>query len=1062
MSKPASFRYTAFMSYSHGADGRLAPVLQAALHSIARPWYQRRSMHVFRDQTNLSANPGLWPKIEEALTESDFFVLLASPPAAGSTWVEREVSWWLQHRSSDKLLLVVTDGSLVWDDDRQDYDWTQTTALPNGLAGRFPSEPLHVDLRWTRSMPTWSRRDERFRNAVLDIGAPLLYTEKDELDGADIRQQRRNRRLAFAAVSAVALLSLAAAGFGGFAWHRNQLALSRQEAAKASVMSTENVDALPRSALVAARAVQRVNDLPVSTLADAFEANQSLYRILELMGPAPSHEQSFEGLLDIVVGPRGRYAATIPYEGSAEIYEVPGRAPVAALGPTSSVDHLSNKVRGLAFSGDEARVAGVVGGGVSATVWTLPEGEEVFSTPLDGGGVVALSLSDDGRYLATSFTSGEVWVWNVDEGTRRARFDSSKAIMQRLRFGPDGSILAATNSIGLRGGSLAENTLRLLDVREGRDVASLRHSSAITHFAFSPDGKHLVTTRRVGSEQAEAERVGEIFIWALESGELLNRVVHEDVVNGFDFTPDGAYLLSASSDDTARVWDIRTGMQMLLFEHGAPVKVARFASIVGIAYALTAGDDDVARIWVLQSPIVEALRLVAPQSNVLEVVPNDAQLLMLSHDLTSDVENDPTRHITQLSAWPLTQLNDKMRMPHAHVVGGARFSADGLYLATFDAQLPSFQMASVGGESGSTDYTDLGRGGIYVWELPDRAKSAYVELAAAIMGFDFSPDGRHVATASADGYVRVYEVPSSRLKHELRRQGWAFNVAMSPDGQRLATASGSPGGLATGVAEDGSIAVFDMASGRMIAEHVVGHIVEGLEFSGDSRLLATGGFDGTVHVLNTDDGDVIERIGLEKPVRSLGMNWDGTRLAIGTGGDRAAGELPQGGETLVYDLRNGKLATLDDEHTSWVTDVEFSRDGRYAASIDQEGTVGVWDVSDNDAIMRANHGGEGAGHASIAFHQDGRFLVSGSGNTARVWDIRSGTEVARREHAFGNLWEATFSPDGKWIATASTDTTAGLWLWQPADLVEEACHRVSAHLDSYESVCSDAGSADSP
>jgi MTH538 TIR-like domain (DUF1863) len=80
--------YHAFVSYSHAADGKLAPAIQHALHTIAKPWYKLRALRVFRDKTTLSATPGLWPAIEAALSESEWFLYLASPQAAQSQWVQ--------------------------------------------------------------------------------------------------------------------------------------------------------------------------------------------------------------------------------------------------------------------------------------------------------------------------------------------------------------------------------------------------------------------------------------------------------------------------------------------------------------------------------------------------------------------------------------------------------------------------------------------------------------------------------------------------------------------------------------------------------------------------------------------------------------------------------------------------------------------------------------------------------------------------------------------------------------------------------------------------------------
>ena len=116
--------YNAFISYSHTADPRLPPAVQSALQRFARPWYRLRALHVFRDKTSLAATPELWGAIERALQGSAYFVLLASPQAAESQWVRKEIQFWLANKSAKTILIVVTDGSIAWDDSRADFDWS--------------------------------------------------------------------------------------------------------------------------------------------------------------------------------------------------------------------------------------------------------------------------------------------------------------------------------------------------------------------------------------------------------------------------------------------------------------------------------------------------------------------------------------------------------------------------------------------------------------------------------------------------------------------------------------------------------------------------------------------------------------------------------------------------------------------------------------------------------------------------------------------------------------------------------------------------------------------------
>ena len=138
--------WDAFISYSHSVDGRLAPALQSGLHRLARPWYRRRALHVFRDRTALSADPSLWGRIVEALDDARYLVLLMSPQSAASTWVNREIQHWRATKGIDRLLPVLTDGALEWDPERRDFRPEGSPSPPLARHGAFAEEPRWVDL----------------------------------------------------------------------------------------------------------------------------------------------------------------------------------------------------------------------------------------------------------------------------------------------------------------------------------------------------------------------------------------------------------------------------------------------------------------------------------------------------------------------------------------------------------------------------------------------------------------------------------------------------------------------------------------------------------------------------------------------------------------------------------------------------------------------------------------------------------------------------------------------------------------------------------------------------
>jgi len=231
---PADGGYAAFISYSHAVDGKLAPALQHGLQRFAKRWYELRALSVFRDEASLSTNPHLWGSIEAALAKSRFFILMASPRAAGSEWMAREVDWWQRHRPLDRLLIVLTQGSLDWDEAAGDFLWTDATPLPASLRGAFRDCPRHLDLRWAQNAATdLSLQHNRFRDAIADLAATLHERPKEELIGEEVTQHRRVRRLARGAMAGLALLALAATGAALWAVAQQERAVEQARIAEA-------------------------------------------------------------------------------------------------------------------------------------------------------------------------------------------------------------------------------------------------------------------------------------------------------------------------------------------------------------------------------------------------------------------------------------------------------------------------------------------------------------------------------------------------------------------------------------------------------------------------------------------------------------------------------------------------------------------------------------------------------------------------------------------------------------------------------------------------------------
>jgi tetratricopeptide (TPR) repeat protein len=227
--------YDAFISYNHNADGFIASRLQSQMQRLGKPWYRLRALRIFRDDTSLSATPGLEASLESVLGHTEFLILLASPEAARSRWVSGEVQYWLANKSVDKLLIGLTEGDLKWTQATGDFSWSEQTPLPASLKAKFGREPRWIDLRPLRD-PNISV--DKFLPAAAEFSSAIRGVPKEDLFSQELTQQRRAKTLAWSAAASLLLLACAAA------WEWRQAVLQRDRAENtllAAVDSTKDL-----------------------------------------------------------------------------------------------------------------------------------------------------------------------------------------------------------------------------------------------------------------------------------------------------------------------------------------------------------------------------------------------------------------------------------------------------------------------------------------------------------------------------------------------------------------------------------------------------------------------------------------------------------------------------------------------------------------------------------------------------------------------------------------------------------------------------------------------------
>ena len=486
-------------------------------------------MRIFRDTTNLAASPHLWQSIEQALRASDWFVLMASPAAAASPWVDREIAWWAENRPADRMLLALTDGEIRWAG--RDFDWAATDAVPRSLSGVLAQEPLWIDLR--RLRPAGAERP-RLGDIVADFAAPIRGRDKDRLVGKHLNLQRRIRRLVAATIAALLVLVVATSYAAvqaarnatraerqqRIAEQQHDVALSRQLAAQSRGLPTLS----RRTAMQLAAAALRIS--PTAEAKAAVSAVLTDYHhLLPTIGP----------IYAVAFSPDNRLLATAASTGEIRLWDARTARPV---GPPLGRHDDNAAAFDVAFSPDGKLVAS--GGGDDVVRLWNPATGTAAGAPLTGhtDQVVEVAFNSTGTLLATASSDDTVRLWNPATGKAVATLEAHTDDVYTLAFSPDGKRLAS-------GG--ADNVIRLWDPATHRPAgAPLRgHRDGIYHLAFSPDGKLLASVD--GDEKVRFTDP--------DTGRIRGKELAPGTARGIAFSPDGRRLAIAG-EKAVRLWDV--------------------------------------------------------------------------------------------------------------------------------------------------------------------------------------------------------------------------------------------------------------------------------------------------------------------------------------------------------------------------------------------------------------------------------------------------------------------------------------------------------------------------
>jgi WD40 repeat protein len=475
--------------------------------------------------------------------------------------------------------------------------------------------------------------------------------------------------------------------------------------------------------------------------------------------------------------------------------------------------------------------------------------------------------------------------------------------------------------------------------------------------AFSPDGKRIASSG-----------FGHVLrVWDVKTGrEVLMLDGHEGPVTSVAFSPDGSRIASGGWDKNIGIWDAVNGHQLFTLKgHADKVQSVSFSPD---GKRIVSGSwDKTMKVWDATSG-QEISTLKGHTAEVMSVTfnPDGKRIVSGSADKT-------------LKVWDATTYEQIIAITgHGADVTGVAFSADGKRIV-----------------SGSTDST------LKVWDATSgREMFTLKGHGAEVMSVAFSPDGKRIVSGSVDSTLKVWDATSGREMSTLKgHTAEVMSVAFSPDGKRIVSGSW-----------DKTLKLWDATSNHETSS-IEGHFadVSSVAFCPDGKRFVSGSADRTLKVWDVTSGqEMLMLKGHEGGVTSVAFSPDGSRIVSGSWD-----------KTLkVWDAAGGKEMFTLKGHTAGVMSVAFSSDGERIVSGSWDKTLKVWDATSGQELSTLN------GHTNsvlcVAFRADGKRIVSGCADgSLTVWDTTTGHGVITLDSHTSAVKSVVFSPDGNQIVSGS-------------------------------------------
>lgn len=562
----------------------------------------------------------------------------------------------------------------------------------------------------------------------------------------------------------------------------------------------------------------------------------------------------------------------------------------------------------------------------------------------------------------------------------------------------------------LKGANFTNANLRDVDLT-GSDLSqtTFKHAfGTVLCSAFNPDGTLFAT----------GESSGSIHLWSMDLKQTMRLNGHGDWVRSLIFNSDGSTLVSTSSDQTIKFWDVATGTcTQTLMDHTNRVYSAAISS--DDRMLATCGADCTIKIWDFATG--EFLRNITGHEDSIWSIAfsDDSQFVISSsRDRTIKLWNWETGKCIQTIQGNFKRVNfaenfSSMSTDKSKLI----FTGDDI-LQVFDIQTESYVHTLEGHTAKilclalSSDKLQLASSSydqtIRIWDLITgqclKVLDKHTDIIRSVI---FHPSGKFLISGSDDRTICLWDLESGEcIKKRFGQVNGVNDIALSPDGKYLVNTN-----------DDEIISLWDLDRGEYLRAFQ-GHKrrIWSVAISPNGKYLVSGSSDRTIKIWDFATGNCIRTIDCVSSIFGIMISSD-SKVLLSSGSNL---------QTTLWDLETGQCLREVQTNTLQTSEsCAIALSNTFIAASSQI-DINLWSKATGEHLITLS--GHTGSIWAIAIAPDEQWIVTGSFDaTVKIWDLPTGTLKLTLEGHSDRVRSIAVSADGRLIASAGDDAEIRLW-----------------------------------